>query len=80
MCLAIPMQIRSIDGFEACCVARGVERRVSLFMLHRDPPAVGDHVLVHVGYAIQQLSEQDAISAWEVLDEALAREALADPA
>lgn len=33
MCLAIPMQITRIDGFEARCAIRGVERDVSLFML-----------------------------------------------
>jgi hydrogenase expression/formation protein HypC len=68
------MQIRSVDGFEAVCEARGVERTVSLFMLHREELAVGDHVLVHVGYAIQKVSAADAAATWEVLDEALAAE------
>jgi hydrogenase expression/formation protein HypC len=68
------MQILSLNGFEALCVARGVERNVSLFMLHKEEFAVGDHVLVHVGYAIQKISPEDAASTWEVLDEALALE------
>jgi HupF/HypC family. len=33
MCLAIPMQIESIDGFTARCQAKGVWRDVSLFMM-----------------------------------------------
>ena len=33
MCLAVPMQIESIDGFQCRCVARGIEREVSLFLL-----------------------------------------------
>lgn len=74
MCLAIPMQIRSIDGFVARCEARGVERDVSLFMLQDEEPAIGDHVLVHVGYAIQKISADDAKSTWELFDEALAIE------
>lgn len=74
MCLAIPMQIRSIDGFVARCEARGVERDVSLFMLQDEEPAIGDHVLVHVGYAIQKISADDAKSTWELFDEALAVE------
>ncbi len=74
MCLAVPMQIRSLNGFEALCEARGVERNVSLFMLHKEQFEVGDHVLVHVGYAIQKISPEDAASTWEVLDEALALE------
>jgi hydrogenase expression/formation protein HypC len=72
MCLAVPMQIRSIDGFLATCEAKGIQREVSLFMLQGEPIEVGDHVLVHVGYAIQKVSAEDARSAWELFDEILA--------
>ncbi len=71
MCLAVPMQIRSIDGFLATCEAKGIQREVSLFMLQGEPIDVGDHVLVHVGYAIQKISEEEARSAWEMFDEIL---------
>ncbi|MDA3870397.1 MAG: HypC/HybG/HupF family hydrogenase formation chaperone [Gammaproteobacteria bacterium] len=53
MCLGIPMQIKSIDGFNALCEAKGVERDVSLFMMQDDELKVDDYVVVHVGYAIQ---------------------------
>jgi hydrogenase expression/formation protein HypC len=66
------MQIRSIDGFVACCEAKGIERDVSLFMLQDEPLAVDDFVVVHVGYAIQKISEAEAQSAWELYDEMLA--------
>jgi len=69
MCLALPMQIKTIEGFKATCEARGVEREVSLFMLDGLPISVGDHVLVHLGYAIQKVTPEDAGSAWELLDE-----------
>jgi hydrogenase expression/formation protein HypC len=72
MCLGIPMQIRAIDGFTARCEARGVERDVSLFMLQHEPLTVGDHVVVHVGYAIQKITPQEARSAWELYDQMLA--------
>jgi hydrogenase expression/formation protein HypC len=72
MCLGIPMQIRSIDGFVACCEAKGVERDVSLFMLQEEPLAVDDYVVVHVGYAIQKISQADAQTAWELYDQMLA--------
>lgn len=75
MCLGIPMQVKTIDGFVARCEAKGVEREVSLFMLQHEPPAPGDYVMVHVGYAIQKLTEQDARSAWELLDQILAEDA-----
>jgi hydrogenase expression/formation protein HypC len=71
MCLAVPMQIRQIDGFQARCEAKGVERDVSLFMLQDESLAPGDFVLVHVGYALQRVTEQEARSTWELLDEVL---------
>jgi len=74
MCLGIPMQIVSIDGFNAHCEAKGVGRDVSLFMMQDEPLASGDFVMVHVGYAIQKMSEQEAQSAWELYDEMLALE------
>jgi hydrogenase expression/formation protein HypC len=72
MCLAIPMQIKTMAGFNAVCEARGVEREVSLFMLQGQPLEPGDHVLVHVGYAIQKVTREEAGSAWELLDEIVA--------
>ena len=71
MCLAIPMQIIEIDGFVARCEAKGVQREVSLFMLQDETLAVDDFVMVHVGYAIQKITEQDARSSWELFDEIL---------
>lgn len=68
MCLAIPMRIESIDGHTARCQARGVWREVSLFMMQDAPPAVGDFVMVHVGYAIQKVAAAEARTAWELVD------------
>ncbi len=75
MCLAIPMEVKTIDGFNAVCEAKGVQREVSLFMLQGEPLAPGDHVLVHVGYAIQKLPADEAAATWELLDEVLAHHA-----
>lgn len=72
MCLGIPMQVRAIDGYTARCEAKGVERNVSLFMLQHEPVEIGDHVVVHVGYAIQKITPQEARSAWELYDQMLA--------
>lgn len=71
MCLAVPMQIESIDGFQCTCAARGIKRDVSLFLLQGELLAPGDHVLVHVGYAIQKVSAEDAANSWELFDEVL---------
>lgn len=72
MCLGIPMQIRAIDGFNARCEAKGVERDVNLFMLQHETLEPGDYVVVHVGYAIEKITPQDARSAWEIYDLMLA--------
>ena len=77
MCLAIPMQVIWIDGYDARCAIRGVERDVSLFMLQGEDIAVGDYVLVHVGYAIQRLSAEEAAASWELFDQILDDEAVA---
>ncbi len=69
------MQIVEIDGFNARCQAKGVERDVSLFLMQGEPMQVGDFVMVHVGYAIQKMTREEARSAWELYDEMLAREA-----
>jgi len=74
MCLGIPMQIKQIDGFNARCEAKGVEREVSLFMLQHEPLDEGDFVVVHVGYAIQKVSAEEAATAWDIYDEMLAKE------
>lgn len=66
------MQVKSIDGFIASCEAKGIERQVNLFMMQDDTINEGDFVMVHVGYAIQKMSPEEAHSAWELYDEALA--------
>jgi hydrogenase expression/formation protein HypC len=68
------MQIVEINGYSARCEAKGVERDISLFMLQDETVQPGDFVMVHVGYAIQKITEQDARSSWELFDEILAAE------
>ena len=75
MCLAIPMQISRIDGFNAECEAKGITRDISLFMLQGEELDVGDHVLVHIGYAIQKIPPEEAAASWELLDEVIAHHA-----
>ena len=74
MCLGVPMRIVEIDGFNARCEARGIERQASLFLLQHEELEVGDMVMIHVGNAIQKMSEEEAQSAWEIYDEMLALE------
>ena len=73
MCLGIPMQIKEIEQFTARCEAKGVERDVSLFMLQHEPLEPGDFVVVHVGYAIQKVTPEEAATAWELYDEMISK-------
>lgn len=74
MCLGVPMRVVERDGYIARCEAKGIERSVSLFLLQHEDVEPGDHVMVHVGYAIQKMSEADAETAWELIDEMLLAE------
>jgi hydrogenase expression/formation protein HypC len=71
MCLGIPMQITAIDGYTAHCEAKGVSREISLFMLQGEDLRAGDFVVVHLGYAIQKITPQEACTAWELYDQML---------
>jgi len=71
------MRIKQIDGFRAVCEARGVERVASLFLLQHEELQVGDMVMIHVGNAIQKMTEDEARGAWDLYDDMLG---LASPA
>lgn len=62
MCLAIPGQISVIDEAErlATVDVMGVRRRVNIDLLRQDPPAEGDWVLIHVGFAMSKISAEQA--------------------
>ena len=70
MCLAIPAQIRDVAGDEqgtGTVDIMGVRRKVNLKLLADDPPAIGDWVLIHVGFAMSRISEQQATEQLEML-------------
>lgn len=74
MCLAVPMRIIAIEGLLARCEAKGVQRSVNLILLDPALPAPGVVVMVHVGYAIQTMTEDEARESWHLIDEMLAEE------
>lgn len=72
MCLAVPMKLVSRQELKGEVELSGVRREVSLMLL---PEAeVGSYVLVHAGYAIAQVNEQEAQETLALLREALAAE------
>ena len=72
MCLAVPLQLIEIDGKKAVGEALGVRREVRVDFIRE--PKVGDYVMVHAGFAIERLPEQQALEdleAWEAVEDAL---------
>ncbi|MCX7750795.1 MAG: HypC/HybG/HupF family hydrogenase formation chaperone [Candidatus Bipolaricaulota bacterium] len=68
MCLAVPTQVRAVDGNVATVAVQGVQTKVRLDALG-EGVAVGDYLLVHAGFAIRKLDPQDAQETLALLDE-----------
>lgn len=67
MCLAVPAQITERSEFMATVTISGVTRQVSLMLLPE--AAVGDYVLIHAGFAIQAIDEEEARRTLELFKE-----------
>ena len=67
MCLAVPMKIISVDGDLGTVDIGGTRRKIGLTLI--DEPMVGDYVLVHAGFAIQKIDEEEANKTMELLRE-----------
>ena len=67
MCLAIPALVKSIDGNEAEAEIGGIGRRISILLT----PEVkaGDYVLLHTGYAINVIDEEEAMETLKLFEE-----------
>jgi len=69
MCLGVPMRVVSINDEVAVCEIDGVKREASLMMVEN--VAVGDFVLIHAGFAIEKLDEEDAKQTLQLFRELL---------
>lgn len=69
MCLAVPLQIVELDGQNAVVELDGIRRTANVAFI--PDPRVGDHVLVHAGFAIQKWSEEDLREYREIVGGAL---------
>ena len=68
MCLAIPVKIMSVEGSSGIGEVGGVERKIDLTFI--EEPRVGEYVLLHAGFAIQKINEEEArqsLDAWREL-------------
>ena len=67
MCLSIPAKVIEIDGQMAKVEVGGVNYEASLQML--SDINVGDYVLLHTGFAIEKIDEEEAIETLKVFEE-----------
>jgi hydrogenase expression/formation protein HypC len=68
MCLAIPAQIVELrEGDNAVVDLAGVRKEISLALV--DNVAIGDYVIVHVGYALNKLDPEEAAKTLALFSE-----------
>lgn len=72
MCLAVPGRVVSINGDNAIIDFGGVTRKANISLVEA---GVDDYVIVHAGYAIQILDEEEAKKSLDAWDEILRIEA-----
>ena len=66
MCLAIPLKLIEINGTSAVGEALGMTREIRVDFIPE--PKLGDYVIVHAGFAIERLGEEQALEdleAWK---------------
>ena len=68
MCLAIPFQLVQIEGNNAVGEVEGLRRNMRLDFIRE--PKVGEYVIVHAGFAIEKMNEQQALDNLEAISEA----------
>jgi hydrogenase expression/formation protein HypC len=61
MCLAIPGKILEINGDTALIDFNGIKQNVIIALIQN--PQIGKFVIVHAGYAIEQINEKEALEA-----------------
>ncbi len=68
MCLAIPARITKIhDARMATVEVNGVQQEVSIELL--EDVAIGDYIIMHVGYALSKLDPEEAAKTLELFEE-----------
>ncbi|MPY98679.1 MAG: HypC/HybG/HupF family hydrogenase formation chaperone [Actinophytocola sp.] len=72
MCLGIPGEVLEVDSEQpdlAKVAVSGVKRKINVGLLSDDPPVPGDWVLIHVGFALSKIDEDEAAAALAFLND-----------
>lgn len=65
MCLAVPGEVEDIQGRNGVVNFGGTRRKVDISLI--DELSVGDYVIVHAGFAIERMDEEDARQTLDLL-------------
>lgn len=71
MCLGVPGRVIEIDGLAANVDFWGVKRKVRLETVD-EPVQVGDYVLVHVGFAIRRIPQEQIEETLDLYNQLIA--------
>jgi len=75
MCLSIPSKVVKIDKESNTAVVdtMGVTRKAGLELVEEGTVNVGDYVLIHIGFVMNKIDEEDALESLKVYNEILAK-------
>jgi hydrogenase expression/formation protein HypC len=67
MCLSVPAKVISVSGDNAIVSVSGTEYNASIQLVDDVKP--GDYILLHTGFALQKLSEEEALETLKIFEE-----------
>ncbi len=73
MCLSIPSKVVKVSEDKTMCTVDtlGVQRDANLMMMDDDDVKVGDYVLLHIGFVMNRIDEEEALASIETYREIL---------
>jgi hydrogenase expression/formation protein HypC len=73
MCLSIPSKVVSVDKEKNTVVVdtMGVKREAGLDLMEENSVNIDDYVLIHVGFVMNKIDEEDALESLKVYNEIL---------
>lgn len=73
MCLSIPSKVVKISDDATMCTVdtMGVQRDANLMMMEEGDVAIGDYVLLHIGFVMNKIDDDEAMASIETYKEIL---------
>lgn len=73
MCLSIPSKVVRVSEDQTMCTVdtMGVQRDANLMMMTDDDVKLGDYVLIHIGFVMNKIDENEALASIESYREIL---------